>query len=92
VRRGGAAQELQQPLWLVQIAVRDSSMQPWLLVTDWPVTDEQSALRILRMYRQRWAVDGAQCMRQHIANGPWPCGNGKDDEQTYTSSGVPSPR
>ena len=57
VRRGGAGEKLQQLLWLVEIEVRDSSMQPWLLVTDWPVTDEQSALRILRMYRQRWAVE-----------------------------------
>jgi hypothetical protein len=57
VRRGGAGEKLQQPLWLVEIEVRDSSMQPWLLVTDWPVTDEQSALRVLRMYRQRWAVE-----------------------------------
>ena len=57
VRRGGSGSLVQQPLWLVQIKVQDSSMQPWLLVTDWPVTDEQSALRILRMYRQRWAVE-----------------------------------
>ena len=29
----------------------------WLLVTDWPVADQASALRIFRMYRQRWAAE-----------------------------------
>ncbi len=30
---------------------------PWLLLTDWPVTDAQSAVRIFSMYRQRWSVE-----------------------------------
>ena len=57
VRRGGPGEKLQQPLWLVEVEVQQASMSPWLLVTDWPVTDEPSALRIFRMYRQRWAVE-----------------------------------
>ncbi|MDZ7272130.1 MAG: transposase, partial [candidate division KSB1 bacterium] len=32
-------------------------LEPWLLITDWPVTDAESARRIFQMYRQRWAVE-----------------------------------
>ena len=31
-------------------------LEPWLLITDWPVTDEASALHVLRMDRQCWTV------------------------------------
>ncbi len=34
--------------------------EPWLLLTDWPVTDAQSAVRIFTMYRQRWSVEIVQ--------------------------------
>ncbi|MFL5659223.1 MAG: hypothetical protein ACJ8CB_34195 [Ktedonobacteraceae bacterium] len=33
------------------------SKPPWLLITDWSVEDEQLAVRIFAMYRQRWAVE-----------------------------------
>ncbi|MFL5590356.1 MAG: hypothetical protein ACJ8DI_22265 [Ktedonobacteraceae bacterium] len=33
------------------------SKRVWLLLTDWPVEDEQQAVRIFAMYRQRWAVE-----------------------------------
>ncbi|MGQ9887706.1 MAG: transposase, partial [Aggregatilineales bacterium] len=29
----------------------------WYLLTDWPVTTEAEALRVLRFYRRRWAVE-----------------------------------
>ena len=29
----------------------------WLLLTDWPVTDAASAVRIFTMYRKRWSVE-----------------------------------
>jgi hypothetical protein len=32
-------------------------LKRWLLITDWPVEDAESAERIFRMYRQRWAVE-----------------------------------
>lgn len=35
----------------------DSHLEPWLLLTDWPVTGPAEAQRIFRMYRQRWAVE-----------------------------------
>jgi len=43
--------------WLVRVALDNVDAEPWLLLTDWPVTDEASALRVFRMYRMRWAVE-----------------------------------
>ncbi len=31
--------------------------EPWLLLTDWPVEDAQSGVRIFTMYRQCWSVE-----------------------------------
>lgn len=59
VRREGAADPQQQDLWLVEVQLVGVRMEPWLLITDWPVTDAESALRIFRMYRQRWGVEDA---------------------------------
>lgn len=44
-------------VWCVQVAVRNARQDPWYLLTDWPVTDAASALRIFRFYRKRWAVE-----------------------------------
>lgn len=57
VRREGPGELVQKRLWLVEVRLLDTSLEPWLLVTDWPVTDQDSAVRIFRMYRQRWAVE-----------------------------------
>ncbi|MDQ5854496.1 MAG: transposase [Chloroflexota bacterium] len=57
VRRPGERAATEQLLWLVEVRLLDTTLEPWLLVTDWPVADEASALRIFRMYRQRWAVE-----------------------------------
>lgn len=46
-----------QAVWCLQVAIRRAVTEPWLLLTDWPVTDAASALRIFRFYRQRWAVE-----------------------------------
>jgi hypothetical protein len=43
--------------WLVVVRIEDVDWEPWLLLTDWPVTDQAGALRAFRMYRQRWAVE-----------------------------------
>jgi hypothetical protein len=59
VRREGAADPQQQAVWLVEVQLVGVRMEPWLLITDWPVTDADSALRIFRMYRQRWSVEDA---------------------------------
>lgn len=57
---GTALPDSQRPtkdVWLVKVAVRRAATEPWLLLTDWPVTDADSALRIFRFYRMRWAVE-----------------------------------
>lgn len=43
--------------WLVVVRVENVDWEPWLLLTDWPVTDEASAAQVFRMYRTRWAVE-----------------------------------
>jgi hypothetical protein len=57
VRREGPGKTLQKALWLVQVRLPATKLKPWLLITDWPVTDAHSAVRIFQMYRQRWAVE-----------------------------------
>jgi hypothetical protein len=57
VRREGEGEQVRKELWLVEVEVLRSTLKPWLLLTDWPVEDAESAVRILRMYRQRWAVE-----------------------------------
>jgi hypothetical protein len=57
VRREGEAEEVHKSIWLVEVEILRSTLKPWLLVTDWPVKDAETAVRIFRMYRQRWAVE-----------------------------------
>ena len=57
VRREGSGEEVQKVVWLVEVRLPGTHLKPWLLLTDWPVTDAESAVRIFRMYRQRWAVE-----------------------------------
>jgi hypothetical protein len=57
VRREGPGEKVQKNLWLVEVRLPDTPLKPWLLVTNWPVSDEGAAVRIFQMYRQRWAVE-----------------------------------
>ena len=57
VRREGEGEEVQKGIWLVEVEILRATWKPWLLITDWPVEDAESAVRIFRMYRQRWAVE-----------------------------------
>lgn len=42
---------------LVVVRLENVEMEPWLLITDHPVTTEQEGLRVFRMYRERWAIE-----------------------------------
>jgi len=66
VRRGGSGETLRQALWLVEIHLVGTRLKPWILITDWPVTDANTALRIFQMYRQRWAVEDSFCFIKDI--------------------------
>jgi hypothetical protein len=59
VRREGPSETLHKDLWLVEVHLLGTQLAPWLLITDWPVTDAERAVLIFRMYRQRWAVEDA---------------------------------
>ena len=57
VRRKGPGRQVTRDVWLVEVRVLGVDWEPWLLLTDWPVEDAQSAVRIFTMYRQRWSVE-----------------------------------
>jgi hypothetical protein len=57
IRRQVPGEVVTNDLWLVQVRVLGTTQAPWLLLTDWPVEDEQSALLIFIMYRERWAAE-----------------------------------
>jgi hypothetical protein len=57
VRRQAPGEVVTKELWLVQVQVLKTTQAPWLLLTDWPVQDEQQAVRIFTIYRQRWAAE-----------------------------------
>jgi len=61
-------------VWLVVIKLERVDWEPWVLITDWPVVDEESAVRIFRMYRQRWAVEMSQlqCTYKSLDSHSWP--------------------
>jgi hypothetical protein len=46
-----------KPVGLVRAEVVGAVGKPWYLLTDWAVTDTDSAVRIFRFYRRRWAVE-----------------------------------
>ncbi len=54
-RRDGAVRE--KMVWLVEVRLQSVDWEPWLLLTDWAVGEEAGAVRVFRMYRQRWAVE-----------------------------------
>lgn len=57
VRRKQPGEQVTREVWLVEVHILGTDQEPWRLLTDWPVTDEQSATRIFTMYRQRWGVE-----------------------------------
>jgi ubiquinone/menaquinone biosynthesis C-methylase UbiE len=56
-RRGGKGKPMTKAVWLVQVVVLGTQWEPWLLLTDWPVENEQQAVRLFALDRQRWAVE-----------------------------------
>ncbi len=57
VRRTGDGVRITRMVWLVEISLLDTKLDPWLLLTDWEVVTAAQALRIFQMYRQRWGVE-----------------------------------
>ena len=57
VRREDQGEQVQKLIWLVEVHILRASLKPWLLITDLPVESAENAVRVFRMYRQRWAVE-----------------------------------
>jgi DDE family transposase len=57
VRRAGEGEVVSKVVWLVEVRLLDTTLDPWVLLTDLEVESEAQALRIFEMYRQRWSVE-----------------------------------
>lgn len=57
VRRVGDGVIITKTVWLVEVRLLDTTLDPWVLITDWEVETETAALRIFQIYRQRWSVE-----------------------------------
>jgi hypothetical protein len=57
VRRAGDGVTVTKMVWLVEVRLLDTNLDPWVLLTDWEVEEETAAVRIFQMYRQRWSVE-----------------------------------
>lgn len=42
---------------LIVVRLENVEIEPWLLLTDYPVEDEAAGLLVFRMYRERWAIE-----------------------------------
>jgi hypothetical protein len=57
VRRAGEEEKVTKMVWLVEVRLLDTNLDPWVLLSDWQVETEAQAVRIFEMYRQRWSVE-----------------------------------
>jgi hypothetical protein len=57
VRRVGQGVVVTKRVWLVEVRLLETALDPWVLLTDWEVETEAAALRIFQIYRQRWSVE-----------------------------------
>jgi hypothetical protein len=57
VRSRRKSPKLTKEVFLVVVQLENVDSEPWLLLTDHPVVDEESAALVFRMYRMRWAVE-----------------------------------
>jgi Transposase DDE domain len=50
-------EQRERSCWLVEVELVNVATDPWLLLTDHPVTTAATAELIFRMYAQRWAIE-----------------------------------
>lgn len=53
VRRTGEGEQIRRVVWLVEISLQDTALDPWLLLTDLEVVTQTQALQVFQMYRRR---------------------------------------
>lgn len=59
LRTWDEGEEQTKRCWLVEVRLDKVALDPWWLLTDHPVETAEQALRIFRMYCQRWAIEDA---------------------------------
>ncbi len=57
VRRPEAGAEVAKVLWIVEVRIPATPMEPWVRVADWRVVDAPRVVRIRCVERQRWAAE-----------------------------------
>jgi hypothetical protein len=57
VRRTGDGTSVTKQVWLVEVRLLDTGLDPWLLLTDGEVSTSAQAVRVFQMYRQRWGAE-----------------------------------
>jgi hypothetical protein len=58
-RTANEGEERTRRCWLVEVRLEKVARDPWWLLTDHPVETAEQALRMFRMYCQRWAIEDA---------------------------------
>lgn len=51
------AASVAKSVWLAVVRIENTDLEPWLLLTDWPIQTDTQALDVFRMYRERWAIE-----------------------------------
>lgn len=59
LRTAAEGAERARACWLVEVRLAKVDGEPWWLLTDHPVETAEQALRIFRLYCQRWAIEDA---------------------------------
>jgi DDE family transposase len=57
VRTWEEGEEQTKRCWLVEVRLEKTALDPWWRLTDHPVETAEEALRVFRMYCQRWAIE-----------------------------------
>ncbi len=53
----------QKMVWLVRVELEGLDWEPWWLLTDLPVLDAAGAVKVFRIYRQRWSADASRTFK-----------------------------
>jgi hypothetical protein len=60
VRRVGDGVIVSKTVWLVEVRLLDTNLDPWVLLTDWQVEEQTAAVRISRCTAQRTAESASR--------------------------------
>ena len=65
---GSVDSEAGEEVTYIRVWCPDRPKLEWLLVTNLPVNNQEDALRIVRIYRRRWLIEGAPQAHEGVRN------------------------